>query len=274
MRILIIDDEQLVCDGMTAILKDLGDLSLEVRAVNSVAQGKRILRDFPPDLVVSDVEMPGGNGLELVEYLKERCPGVKIWMLSGYDDFQYVHTAFRLHVDDYLLKPVDAVGFQEMVRKTYWELEQEKGCKEIQALYDAYFPQENLGGCSPRMRELMEYIRANISHDVSLKKLTDVFGYSETIICNMFRQETGRTFMEYVTRVRLKQAFWALLSDKRRSVHQVALDLGYSSERQFFRMFKNATGITPTQLRRRYAEQQGEENDMENQETIGRVEPL
>ncbi len=274
MRILIIDDEQLVCDGMTAILKDLRELPLEVRAVNSVAQGKRILRDFPPDLVVSDVEMPGGNGLELVEYLKERCPQVKIWMLSGHDDFQYVHTAFRLHVEDYLLKPVDTVNFQEMVRKTYWQLEQEKGREEIQALYEAYFPPEDLGGCSPRLRELMEYIQANISRDVSLKKLTDVFGYSESLLCNLFRQETGRTFMEYVTRVRLRQAFWALLSDRRRSVHQVALDLGYSSERQFFRMFKNATGITPTQLRRQYTEQQEDRQDTENHETTGKVERL
>ncbi len=254
MKILIIDDEQLVCDGMSAILRDLRELALEVRTANSVARGKLILRDFPPDLVVSDVEMPGGNGLELVEYLKERCQDVKIWMLSGHDDFQYVHTAFRMHVDDYLLKPVDTVSFQEMVRRAYWELEQKTGRKDVQALYEAYFPEEDLSGCSPRLRELMEYIQNNISREVSLKKLTDVFGCSETLLCNMFRRETGRTFMEYVTRVRLKQAFWALLSDRRRGVHQIALDLGYSSERQFFRMFKNATGITPTQLRRQYEE--------------------
>lgn len=249
MRVLIVDDEQLVCDGMCAILGSVKDAELEVKAAGSVARAKELIRDFPPDLVVSDIEMPGANGLEFVEHVKEHYPHTRILVLSGHDDFRYVHTAFMLHVDDYLLKPVDIVKFKDMVRRFYLDLEGGKRAEEIEAVYRSYFPEAEQEGLSPKLREMMDYIRKNFSRDISLKKLADVFGCSETFICNLFRQETGKTFLEFVNQVRLRYAFRALISDAHRSVHRIALDLGYSSERQFFRVFKSKTGVTPTQLR-------------------------
>lgn len=253
MRVLIIDDEQLVCDGMRAILASVKNAELEVRTVGSVARGKELIREFPPDLVVSDIEMPGANGLEFVEYVKEHYPDTRILVLSGHDDFRYVHTALLLHVDDYLLKPVDIVKFKDMVWRFYLDLESEKRAEEIETVYRTYFPESPQEGISPKLQEMMEYIRKNFSQDISLKKLADVFGCSETFICNLFRQETGKTFLEFVNQVRLRYAFRALISDGRRSIHRIALDLGYSSERQFFRVFKSKTGVTPNQLREKYA---------------------
>lgn len=247
MRILIVDDEQLVCEGIRAILLAIDGVELEIRSADSAACGKKIVQDFFPHLIVTDVEMPGGDGLEFAKYVKEHYPEIVVWILSGHDDFLYVRTALHLHVEDYLLKPLDVAKFQEMVRKLYMEFE-----KEYESVYRIFFPETEQKRYSPRLTEMMEYIHENITHDISLKRLTDVFHCSEAFICNLFRQEMGKTFLEFVTQERMRYAFRALLSGTHRSIHQIALDIGYSDERQFFRRFKELTGLTPNQLRQKF----------------------
>lgn len=252
MRILIVDDEQIICEGMAAILAAIPDMNLEIRDACNAVEGKRLLRSFRPDLMISDVEMPGENGLELAAYAKECVPGIRVLMLSGHDDYSYVRGAFMLQVDDYLLKPIDISQVQDMIREYYLEFECGDRIERIEAIFRSYCPAPEETAYSPRLRDIMEYIRKNIAQDISLGKLADVFACSETLIGRLFRQETGRTFMEFVNEVRLRQAFRALLLAPRRSMQSISLDLGYASERQFFRVFKSMTGITPTQLREKH----------------------
>lgn len=250
MRILIVDDEKVICDGMRAILKSIEHIVLEVECVNSVNQAKETIQDFPPDLVISDIEMPGVNGLEFVKYIKEQFPESRVLILSGHDSFGYVRTAFKLQVDDYLLKPIDIEKFQEMVLGIYMNAQYKMHYDEVERIFQKAFPQEDLGEVSPKLAELMHYIQEKYSEGVSLKKLTEVFRCSETYICNLFRQETGKTFLEFLNRVRLRYAYHMLISNPHKSIARISLDLGYSSERQFFRVFKGMTGITPNQLRK------------------------
>ena len=255
MRVLIVDDEQDVRDGMEAILTALEGTELEVRTAAGVSEAKAILDSFLPELSICDMEMPGASGLQFVEHVKEKYPDMHILILSAHDDFQYVHSAFMMQVNDYLLKPLDIIRFQEMVREIYLKYESRKQSGKIDAIFYQFFPDEmpSPSEVSLQLRDIMLYIRKNISKDVSLRRLETVFPFSETSICNMFREETGQTYLDYVNWVRMRYAFEALILDTHINVKQIALNVGYSNERQFFRVFKNRTGISPNQLRESYA---------------------
>lgn len=77
-----------------------------------------------PDILITDIKMPFMDGLELSAAVKKELPGLKILILSGYNDFEYAKTAIGIGVTDYLLKPVSAemlleslAGIREMIQK-------------------------------------------------------------------------------------------------------------------------------------------------------------
>lgn len=103
---VLIDDEPWTRD----VIKALGrwrELGIEVvgEASDGVA-GMELIEQLVPDIVISDVKMPRFSGLQLAESLRERFPDVKVVIVSGYDDYEFVRSAMKSGVFDYLLKPV------------------------------------------------------------------------------------------------------------------------------------------------------------------------
>jgi DNA-binding NtrC family response regulator len=100
--ILIVDDERNTCEALSVILRREG------HAVSSAASGDSALaylQDFPADLVVSDVKMPGMDGLSLLSRLKSQYPGLPVVMMSGHSDVIAAVEAMKQGAFDYLVKP-------------------------------------------------------------------------------------------------------------------------------------------------------------------------
>ena len=105
-KVIIIDDEQWTRE----VIKSLGqweDLGLEVVGEASDGEsGLELIRQLSPDIILTDVRMPLLNGIDLVALLKQERGNVFVIIISGYDDYEYVRSALKLGVTDYLLKPV------------------------------------------------------------------------------------------------------------------------------------------------------------------------
>ncbi|MDI4643947.1 response regulator transcription factor [Cohnella hashimotonis] len=105
--VLIVDDEP----WSREIVKDLADwegLGLTVAGeAEDGEEGLRRIGELGPDIVVTDMRMPGLSGTELLNELGARFPAAKIVVMSGYDDFAYLKQAIRSKAVDYLLKPLD-----------------------------------------------------------------------------------------------------------------------------------------------------------------------
>ncbi len=103
-RILLVDDDPLVLDGVSRQLEAHGF------AVTQAASGKRALERLAVehfDLVLTDLVMDEPNGLDLLEHAKRRIPDTSVIILTGYGDVHAAIDALRLGADDYLLKPSD-----------------------------------------------------------------------------------------------------------------------------------------------------------------------
>ena len=106
MTLLIADDDLQIRSGLQM---GIDWASLGFDAVHAAADGLEALRLFEahqPDVVITDIRMPGLDGIELSRAIRERSETVGIIVLSGYSDFEYARGAIRSGVTDYLLKPV------------------------------------------------------------------------------------------------------------------------------------------------------------------------
>lgn len=121
-KLLIVDDDVYIRLGIQQLI-DWGELGVEI--VDEAAGGREAFEIFlekRPQLVLTDIRMPDGDGLELIQNIRKQGWNTRIIVLSGYDDFDYVREAMRYQVEDYLLKPVDADELKEIVKSCCEEL--------------------------------------------------------------------------------------------------------------------------------------------------------
>ena len=103
IRLLIVDDHQLVRSGLRRLLEAQEDMTVEDEAGNA-ADGIRLARLHKPDVVLLDVGMPGRSGVEAAPEIREAAPDARVLVVSMEDDPSYVREAFAAGASGYVLK--------------------------------------------------------------------------------------------------------------------------------------------------------------------------
>jgi LmbE family N-acetylglucosaminyl deacetylase len=111
-RILVVEDDEVGGTLLVDLLGMLGDVDWATSA--ELASEMLARRDW--DLLVSDIDLPGVDGLELVRLVKRQRPQLAILILSGHSSFEHAVAAMRAGADDYLTKPFDPPGLLEKAR--------------------------------------------------------------------------------------------------------------------------------------------------------------
>lgn len=105
LKILIIDDEMVLRNGLRYLCNwEEHGFTIVGEAANG-AEGLRMIREFHPEIVITDIVMPEMDGISLTAQIKKLFPDIHIIVLSSYDNFAYAKSSFKLGVADYLLKP-------------------------------------------------------------------------------------------------------------------------------------------------------------------------
>ncbi len=107
LQVVIADDEERVCKLIQA-LTDWQRLGMTLSGVASNGlEALELVRTLSPDILITDIRMPGYTGLELIQKAKEVAPLLEVIIISGYAQFDYAQTAIQQGVGEYLLKPVN-----------------------------------------------------------------------------------------------------------------------------------------------------------------------
>ena len=153
--ILIVDDEKNTRDGLGRFLKRHHN----VLAADSGAVALELLEHNTVDLVLSDIRMPGMDGLELLSAIRAKHPGVPVILLTAYGEVATAVEAMRDGAADYLSKPVNFDDLEIRIERALRSRAMEAENTRLRRQLDAKFGMENIIGSSPAMEAVFDIVR-------------------------------------------------------------------------------------------------------------------
>ena len=233
----MIDDEQTSFEIVKATI-DWKSLDIVPEYAESAADAMEKIKEEIPDIVLTDIMMPGMGGFELIEWIKANSYNCEIIILTAYGTFEYARKALDFGVTGYLLKPVNEAELKELLNKAIYNINQ----NSRQAGH------VNAVNYSLPVRLACEYIDKNYQEDINLNKISNYVSLSKNYFCNIFKKETGMTIWDYLIRIRMEEAKKMLLETEQKT-YEISERVGYDDPSYFGRLFKKYTGFTPIEFR-------------------------
>lgn len=238
MKVLIVDDEPLICESIKADFARMDHpWDYEVFTACSVSAAEEIYYREEIEILITDINMPGGSGLILVSEVHNDNPDCAILVLSAYDDFAYVRNAFTMGAVDYILKPIAFSELEDCIRK----LAEEKLSNHKES------PEETK--LVFKIEDVMEYIGQHVGERLSAVEMAKKMAISYGNFGKIFKAHTGMTFSTYLLWYRMERAK-EYLTNSHIKIKQVAYKVGYRENPQHFsRDFTRQVGMSPKEYR-------------------------
>lgn len=149
-KIMFVDDDAIIRRSIANKIDWKGHGWELVYTARDPMEALDYLKDHEPDIILTDIKMPGMTGIEMASVAKEYYPNVKFVFISGYKDFEYAQQVLKLNAVDYLTKPVEQEQLVQVIEKAERLYQNEKKTQEI--LKEKY-PQLKRNYISKLMRE-------------------------------------------------------------------------------------------------------------------------
>jgi two-component system response regulator YesN len=258
IKIVVVEDEMLVKKGLI-LTTDWQKFDCEVvgEASNGI-EGIEIIRKKRPEIVITDVRMPGMDGIKMIETLKgEGCKSEFI-IISGYSEFEYARQAVKLGVRDFLVKPIDDEDLDNALYNTCREVRNKRTISKIQDKMDdmedsriMLFKEYIIPGqeeSDDYATKAIKYIKQNYQKDITLKSAASSLYITESYLSRVFKANVGQTFSDYLNYYRIKMAC-TIMQESDTKIYEIANMVGFKDQRYFSVIFKKLVGLTPKEFR-------------------------
>ena len=135
-NLLIVDDEAI---AVRAIERGIDWSDLEIGRIHTAGDYEdavEILDSHPIQILITDIEMPGPNGIRLLEYVNRSYPRIRAIVTTGHSQFEYIQKALQYRTLDYLLKPLDFNQLKSIVERAIQELNHERHMESLHRRYE------------------------------------------------------------------------------------------------------------------------------------------
>lgn len=237
INVYIADDEVWITLGLKKLLEKLDMDVFVVGTANNGLTAKEEIELFKPDVVFTDIRMPGLTGLELLQAVSEVSPETKVVMISGYAEFSYAKEAVKHHAYDYLLKPIK----EEELTRVMTSIVNERGEEKFEKSEEPYFDRV--------IDNVISEIREHYTEDISLTSLAAKYNLSMGRLSEMIKENLKVNFSDYIASLRIQRAK-ELLRDESISIQEIAEIVGYNDYFYFTKVFKKVEGISPSKYRK------------------------
>ena len=344
LQIFVVEDEHLIRQSICKMIEPFSDFEVVGECMDG-QQALNMLKELTPHILMTDIQIPFMNGLQLAGEARKLLPELEIILFSGFNDFEYVREGLRQGVHDYLLKPVQPADLERVLqqvsnkllskkeklpRQVVWMeawrehaknlaenvwlvdkekferewavvqaewFKREKAIEDIYAFFhlimfmlnermsesdgsplsdQAFHPLDFTGDSRKDAKRIQEYLAGIMnelltqrnwrkSHivskaldyieqqyknpNLSLYEASEMIGMSHPYLSRMFKEEMGKTFVDYVADLRINKAK-ELLSNPDVKVYEVAGAVGYTEYASFARLFKRVAGYSPSDYRK------------------------
>lgn len=192
-KLIIIDDEEKIASGM-AQLFPWQNIGFEVVQVfTSARKALQYIAENPVDVVLTDIEMPDMNGLELSHRLME-YPNIQKIFFSSYSNYEYFRAALQNGVADYLMKPVAYSALLECFEKVKARLDARSAVQETAP--KAYYDQI--------VYDVQQYLKDNY-RTATLEEAAAKVSLSPAYLSRVFKEKSGTSFSELLLKTRMEK---------------------------------------------------------------------
>lgn len=182
IKMIVADDDRLTVDTLCEAI-DWPGYGIEVIATAMDGdQTLKLCRELEPDILFTDIKMPGMTGLEVATTLREEGNAAKIILISGVQDFQYARTALEVKVEGYILKPIQLEEIHRVIRKLLSNLEMERNRDQVMLrlkrqlkenrsmMRETFLRNLVLGACGSRreIEDKLQYFELDLRYESSV----------------------------------------------------------------------------------------------------------
>lgn len=250
MKILIVDDEMIAIEGIMANINFQNYGISEVATANSMQQAKAIIEQGGVDIVLCDIEMPNGSGLDLFSWLNTYDQGIVKVILTCHAEFQFAQRAISLSCQQYITKPATPEVLDRAVTSAVEQVEKNNSERKIRRFGEEYVNKMAgvKGNETSAVEQVHQYITDHIDEEISVEELARMVYLSQNHLTRVFKKKYGKTIVEYIMEYRLNLAE-EMLKNTNLTVTTVSAKIGYPNYAYFTKLFKKHSGYTPSAYR-------------------------
>lgn len=249
-KVVIIDDEPIIVEGLKKIVPWVDYNCTVIGWAFDGNKGLELIRKEEPDIVFSDILMPGLDGLSMMAGLKSQYPKMEVSVLTGFRNFDYAQKAINLGVTRYLLKPSNMEDIKEAVVTMIGNIKAKNNLKLKDTSSQEPEPEagEDQKAGSFLVNVAVEFMRENYNKKLTLSEVADHIYISQWHLSKLLNKHMGVNFSEILNSIRIKEAK-ILLQDPALRVGEIGEMVGFVDMAHFSRVFKKQVGTSANEYR-------------------------
>lgn len=249
---LIIENDPLELDFAKTVMGPFFKERGKLLTCRNGTKAMKLAQEYQPDLILMDIMIPGTEGMDVLEQIRELLPDCCISIVTNRAEFRCAQRAISNRVFEYLLKPIRSKDMYELLSRM---------CKEADRIRERRSPGPDLQellkrqeGAEPeshtkQMKQALAYIKANFCEKLTLEQVAAEVYMNPQYFSRMFKKAAGQNFSCYVAELRIKYAC-TLLETTDYPAYRVAIECGFSEPSYFSRVFRTSIGMTPQAYRK------------------------
>lgn len=242
-KVILADDEPIMRRALQSLI-DWKGLECEIAGVaENGYEALELLEKKRVDIVITDIRMPGADGIDISKYIWENKLQIKVILLTAYADFSYAQSAIKYNVMEYVIK---TGSFEELicaVEKCKAIMEESRTANgNFEKEFDVPTAKEQL------VQQSLDYIEEHFREMISVGVLSRELGTSVSYLSRIFKESTGETIIRTINSKKIEMAK-EYLKRTDLKVYEVADILGFENVTYFSKFFKKHTGMSPKEYK-------------------------
>lgn len=244
--VVLIDDETVIVEGLKKVVK-WGKYGCRVVATaDDATTGAKIIREYKPDIIFTDIRMAHIDGLTMLAGVKSEFPNMQITVLTGYRDFEYAKKAIQLGVTRFLLKPSEMEEIDEALNVMTVKLNRLYSESALKRTLTA----AETGGESGSIvvSTALKYMEEHYMEKLKLTDVAEKTYVSQWHLSKLLNKYMNESFNDLLNHMRIEKAK-ELLCNPSLKIHEISDQLAFNDVTHFSKTFKKFVQCTPNDYR-------------------------
>ena len=243
-KVLIVDDEPVIAEGLKKIVDWEKYNCVVAGTASSGKEGLAMVEKCQPDILFTDIRMPGMDGLTMLAALRSEHKNLQVIILTGYRDFDYARQALNLGVFRYLVKPSKMKELDEAMESLSERLE---GVAEAE---QESIEDDNTTANNFIVKQAISYMEQHYKEKLQLTDVAEKVYVSHWHLSKLLNS-TGKSFSDVLNEIRIENAK-ELMEDSSLHIADISEKVGFADTAHFSRVFKKYTGMSANEYRNRF----------------------